>query len=217
MAAPRPNGNTRTGQSAEFSLVDCTKKTRHDFDTRQADAEQRERLAATPTDGGSDMTNLAERWGRAIQVSQFISLLRRLNPALLFEISTNYPDKYGIYTVTRLDSSIPGFTYPEKRFICGMISGSEFGGILSGYMPEFSIIVSDSIEVPDQTQTKTVKKFKREIRGWRTVLAVLIIQGLITETQVDSTFHVSAGKDSANWQRRIHNTGDYPATITSKV
>lgn len=204
MAAPRPEGNTRTDQHQTFQKIDTVTKTRLVQDADQASAEQKAQDAAEPLDGYRDMTNLAERWGRALQVNAFIDILKRLQPKLIFELSKNYPDKIGIYVPVANRDPISRRVHVDKRHVCGMISGLEFGGIGVGYMPEFSVIVNTPEFVPTPEGTVTEKKkFAREIRGWRTVLAALIMDGLLAEAQVERTFRISGGMDSANWQRKM--------------
>lgn len=204
MAAPRPKGNDRTEQRKTFDRIDTVTKTRVIQDADQASAEQKASDAAEPFDGYRDMTNLAERWGRALQVNAFIDILKRLNPKLTFELSKNYPDKFGIYVPSARVVRQSRRTFVEKKFICGMISGLEFGGIGVGYMPEFSVIVNTPDYVPTEEGTLAEKKkFKREIRGWRTVLAALIMDGYLEPAQVERVFKISAGQDSANWQRKM--------------
>ena len=94
---------------------------------------------------------------------------------------------------------------PGLRHVCGMESGINLGGeIDAGIMPEFSIIVSDDVVVPDGDSIKKVKRFTKEIRGWRTVLAALYLEGLVTEAQIEASFKISQGRDSSNWQQRVH-------------
>lgn len=174
---------------------------------QQKSAQQKMEEAGQPKDGDQDMTNMAARMGRAIVVADFIRILQRLNPNLIFELSKGDATKYGIYIDNwdvDLKTNLPVKTQP--RFITGMESGINLGGrINEGVMPEFSIMLTEDTIVPVDHQTiKKIPKFKREIRGWRTVLAALYSEGLLTEPQIEATFKINEGRDSANWQRKIN-------------
>lgn len=158
-----------------------------------------------PKDGGMDMTNLAERLGRPIKVRVLISTLKKLNPNLVFHISTGDPTKYGIYVEGLIPDASTGRLVKGLRFITGMESGINLGGkIDDGIMPEFSYMESGEGYIPHEGQIRKVPKFKREIRGWRTVLAALHLDGHLTEAQIEATFKISEGQSSANWQHRVN-------------
>lgn len=189
-----------------------------DFHRRtQLEAEQKEEETITRTDGDMDMHNPLERMGRPIQVSTFISILLRLNPQLVFQLSKGDRSKYGIYIqVHTLDLRTNLPVSAGLRHVCGMESGLNLGGSIgSGLMPEFSYLeleettrfrpadpTKGEVDGPDG-DTPKVNKLKKEIRGWRTVLAALLIEGLLTEAQIEKTFKISEGQGSKNWKKRI--------------
>lgn len=159
-------------------------------------------------DGDKDMTDLQQRMGRPIQVRVFIQTLKKLNPNLVFELSRGDSSKYGIYIESLIPDASTGRLVKGLRHITGMESGINLGGkIDDGVMPEFSYMESEQAlgYIPIEGKVRKVPKFKREIRGWRTVLAALYLERLLTETQIEQTFHISEGQDSANWQQRIRN------------
>jgi hypothetical protein len=167
------------------------------------EAETKKEEAATPTDAGRDQTNLAECMGRAVKVRDFKATLLKLNPDLVFQLSKGDPSKYGVYVKGLVWDKTLNRMVVGLRHICGMESGSNIGTIDDGVMPEFSVILADDEIVPDGDTIKKVKKFRAEIRGWRTVLAALYLERLITESQIEAHFKISQGRDSENWATRI--------------
>lgn len=183
----------------KFKVYEMDEYRRATVQKAKLEAEVREEQAASPKDGGQPMDNLAERMGRPIQVGTFITIIKRLNPHLIFELSLSDPSKYGIYRPVRTSDPAIGV---DKIFVTGMESGLNLGGrINEGVMPEFSFMENYDVVVPDPAHPIR-KKFLREIRGWRTVLAALYTDGLITESQIETNFKISEGRDSANWQKR---------------
>lgn len=145
---------------------------------------EREQTCAAPVDGETDTTNLKAQLGRPLESKEVERRLGKCNSRLLFERSISDDSKVGVYVVEG----------DAKRFVCGM----EFG-----YMPEFSVRHIEKQRIPDPTiegHWREVPKFTRETRGWRTVLARLLRERLITESQVESQFEISAGRSSYHWQ-----------------
>lgn len=114
-----------------------------------------------------------------------------MNPDFLFEIATGDKSKMGVYVVENRPEGV------TKRFICGMEAG---------YMPEFSVQHTEEKRIPDPYNDGnwlTVKSFVRETRGWRTVLARLLREKLITMPQIDAFFNPAYGRDSERWQQVV--------------
>lgn len=199
-------GSVRMKDRKKFHIFDMTARNRALLDANSKEAMKKQEEAATPKDGETDMTKPEVRMGRAIRVGDFKRLLTSLNPSLIFQLSNGDPSKYGIYVPVGKSRRVADKTLVQDIvFVVGMESGLNLGGrIDEGVMPEFSIIVTEDIVVPDGDAIKKVPKFKREIRGWRTVLAVLHQDGHLTEPQIEATFHISEGKSSANWQRKVN-------------
>lgn len=185
----------------KFKVYECDDRNRALTSRLSSEAEVKREEAASPLDGEQDMTSLVERMGRVLVVNDFIGLLRAMNPVLVFELSTGDPTKFGIYVPDPVNGSP---FHNMLRFVTGMESGQRYGGIGIGVMPEFSVIENEDIIVPDGDTIKKSKKFLREIRGWRTVLASLIMERLVSEAQVETTFNISGGQESANWKKRIN-------------
>jgi hypothetical protein len=149
--------------------------------------------ATTAKDGEIDVTNTLAQLGRPLTTQQFIQRVRRLNGNLIFEKSKSDETKMGVYIMAPMRDNSTQSLRRQKQFICGMENG---------YMPERSVRHWEPDKIPDPDLRggwKIVKKFTRETRGWRTVLARLVRQRLVTKTQVDK--HFPPIGYSFNWQQ----------------
>jgi hypothetical protein len=72
---------------------------------------------------------------------------------------------------------------------------SYMGYIPMGPLPEYSIYVFNSRDVP----------VKEQIRGWRTPLMRFILKGLITEEDCNKAFGEAQGPASIVWRRDLYN------------
>lgn len=120
--------------------------------------------------------------GLPLSVAEMQRRLKLCNSAFHFEVSNHDPSKMGIYIIESTG----------KRFVCGM---------QNSVMPERSIRVAKEKKVPDadHPEWKTIRRIDHEIRGWRTVLVMLLHSRLITQAQIDRHWPVSSGA-SRNWQ-----------------
>jgi len=170
------------------------------------EAIKKEDEAANPMDGERSMGDKSKQMGRAMRVDAFIAKLKSLNPKLIFELSKGDPTKYGIYIpVGQARKLVDTALAQDIVFICGMESGINLGGrINEGMIPEFSIMVTKDVIVPDGDSIKKKKKFESEIRGWRRVLAALISDGYLTEPQVVKAFDIAT--PSQRWQQKVNPT-----------
>ena len=164
--------------------------------TRQLQAEQYaaqlEADAATVApDGQFDTTNFQAQLGRPLTSSELIRLLQRCNPNLAFERSHSDPTKMGVYVhvYERDPDNLCSSPRWQKRFVCG----AEWG-----WMPEFSVRHTEEAEIPSPDGPQKQVAFKRETRGWRTVLARLIRARIINPASVDREFF-PPNRGSANW------------------
>lgn len=135
-------------------------------------------------DGIIDTSDSGAQMGRPLPASTIQRWLTYCNPSLVFEVSKSDRSKTGIYHIEG----------GEKRFVCGMESGVS---------PEFSIRHMKDKQIPDPNnplEWLTIKTFYRETRGWRTILARLLREGLITEPALEKYFQVSRGRSSEKWQ-----------------
>jgi hypothetical protein len=166
---------------AKRQAIDVRQKSRAFSD--QAISEKVKQMEATvQEDDGVSVTNSLAQTGRAMTSSEVILRLKKMNRSLWFEPSILSPSVMGIYVILG----------DEKKFICGMERG---------WMPEFSIRHTKDEEVPDGSGGwRKVATFQRETRGWRTVLARLLRDRLISMPQIDKFFNPLGGRSSQNWQ-----------------
>ena len=143
-------------------------------------------------DGARPTTTLEAQLGRPLTRIQFEQRLKLCNPNLFTEVSTAFPDKAGVYTVTSLPDEL-GILRKQKKFVTG---------IMSGFMPEFSVRHVDYEEVPNPANPdEKIKreKFVGETRGWRTALATLIRSKHLDKESVTKHFETNKGQESKNW------------------
>jgi hypothetical protein len=151
----------------------------------QAAKEQAERDAQTvDPDGDAAVTDVLAQVGRPLASADVQRRLLKLNPNLIFEKSRACPEKTGIYIAAPSDN----WHREGRRFICGMESA---------YMPEFSV---RHARQEDGLNGSLHLVMDGETRGWRTVLARLIRERLITLEQAEREFAVGRGRCSRNWQ-----------------
>lgn len=138
-------------------------------------AKQKKDAATIAPDAGRDVTDITQA-GRWLSPLKMKKALSTLNAKLRFEVSVADPTKTGIYLLDRISNL--GTYHHGLKFICGMESG---------YSPEFSI------------RTEKNGVMSGEVRGWRTVLAMLIKQRLIQKYEAENLFKVNFGRESENW------------------
>jgi hypothetical protein len=145
--------------------------------------------ATTAPDGSIDTTCTAQQIGIPMSAGELQRRLKLCNSNLVFEVSNHDLTKTGIYIIENRDGKT------ERRFICGM---------MTGISPERSIRVPKKREIPHPDgqagHYTTVNVINEEIRGWRTVLVMLLHSRVITQPQIDRYFPVSNGI-SKNWQQ----------------
>jgi hypothetical protein len=141
----------------------------------------------TSSDASFDVTSQEQQMGRPLSRAELEKRLLLCNKNFVFETSLMDPSKAGVYLLTPTG----------KQFLCGY---------MNGISPEFSVIVPEEKEIPDPDGTpdwQKVKGMRTEVRGWRTVLAMLIKNRAITVAQVEKHFETHLGRQSQNWQRKI--------------
>jgi hypothetical protein len=107
-----------------------------------------------------EMTDCQRRIGRRMHHSELARRVKRLNPAIFYEQSINFKDSLGFYHVDPMSG--------KKTYLSSFDKGE---------MPEFSFILCDYQEIPEQ-----------EVRGWRTVLVRLLTLRALTWRQVKEEF-----------------------------
>jgi len=163
---------------------------------------RREEHPFTPDGNGMDVTNAEQRMGRPMSAWSIQQKLQKIRPFLVFERSNADPSKTGIY----LQSPVyDPFLYKGRlQFVCGMESGLKQGH--NRFIPEFSIIEPRYVDVPDpgaEGGTRKQRTMKCEIRGWRSVLAVLLKYGILSAHDIEKHFQISLGRDSQKWQEML--------------
>lgn len=125
-----------------------------------ADKTDRELLQKYRWHDQAEMTDCERRIGRRMHHTDLALRVTRLNPAIFYEQSINFPDSLGFYHVDPLSG--------VKTYL------SSFD---KGWMPEFSFILCDYQDIPEQ-----------EVRGWRTVLVRLLSKHALAWRQVQEEF-----------------------------
>lgn len=168
-------------------------RTRHLSDLEVKEQAIRDSYTVAP-DGNFDTTDNESQLGRPMTSDDVKRRLGKLNKNLHYEVSSADTSKLGIYVIENRPDSL-GVMQKGKRFVVGM---------QNGWMPEFSIRHYVNENVPNASgEWEVQKKFTKETRGWRTVLARLIKEKLITRAKADAYFAVNAGRSSRNWQAQI--------------
>lgn len=143
--------------------------------------------ATVAPDGELNVMDAAQQLGIPLIGNEIRRRLLLCNPNLHFEVSIHDATKTGIYVIDNKEGK------PEKRFICGM---------MTGVSPERTVRTAKETRIPHPDNTGewlTVKTQESEIRGWRAVLGILLRSRVIRQDQIDALFPTSDGK-SKNWQ-----------------
>ena len=117
--------------------------------------------------------------GRAMQPSEFIRLLQKMNPKIIVE-KGGYPNCVAV--------RYPTWNEDEKELQRKYISGFPVNEV----MQEFSHITVDDKGLPH-----------REVRGWRTVLIALIKAGILSFQDVKAVFGDATGQRSVLWDQQM--------------
>lgn len=141
-------------------------------------------------DGDYLTTDATAQLGRPLTRRVLIERLCKLNPNLVFEQSRANPAIGAVYfhdgvsNMEDLDHACRG-----RRHIVGM----EWTGL----SPEFTTrkIEYDQFGKP---------QMKGQVRGWRTVLARLIKERLISIPDCERVFSIARGRESQRWFEEIH-------------
>ena len=150
----------------------------------------KQRAAVEGKDGDFLTTDSTAQLGRPLTRKVVIDRLSKLNPNLVFEQSRANPAigavyfRDGVSNMDDLDHNCRG-----RRHIVGM----EWTGI----SPEFT---TKKIECDQWGKPQ----MKGQIRGWRTVLARLIKERLVSVPDVERVFSIARGRDSQRWFEEIH-------------
>ena len=150
----------------------------------------KQRAAVEGMDGDFLTTDASAQLGRPLERKTIIKRLSKMNPNLIFEQSRNFPHIGAVYLIdptanlTDIDEKCRG-----RRHIVGM----EWTGL----SPEFT---TRKIEYNQFGKPQ----MKGQVRGWRTILARLIKERLITVSDAERVFSISRGRESRRWFEEIH-------------
>lgn len=195
---------------------DRFRRSRLESQKTQSAHESRETATVAAAGDGMDVTNPAERMGRAMSAWAIQEKLQKIRPFLVFERSNADSTKTGIYI--RSPHYSPDLYKGHLMFVCGMESGERPDG---RYMvPEFSIKVPEYKSIPDPHAPgghRQIPTMKCEIRGWRSVLAVLLKSGIVSAYDIEHHFQVSLGRDSEHWQQLLDAKIEINTQVTEEI
>lgn len=186
MSSPQAIDSTKMQAQLERFFADArTEKHRKAADGAIA----KQHAAVSGMDGDYLTTDATAQLGRPLTRMTLIARLRLLNPNLIFEQSRANPAigavyfRDGVSNMEDLDHACRG-----RRHIVGM----EWIGL----SPEFTTrkIENDEFGKP---------QMKGQVRGWRTVLARLIKERLISIPDCERVFSIARGRESQRWFEEI--------------
>jgi hypothetical protein len=131
--------------------------------------------------GQDELEDTAKGLGRPLVWHQFLLLLRKINPNLIFR-EGGCPNAVHI--------SIADPKHPEAK-----PDGTRYvGGCMKEVLPEFGWVTVDEMGLPID-----------EKRGWRTVLLRLIHSKVVSKKKVDEVFGLALGQRSDRWYAQTRN------------
>jgi hypothetical protein len=163
-------------------------------DRLRADLQQRESFVAP--DGDIDIRKAFAQRGRALPSSEIMRRLRKINPALVYEVAVHFPEIGAIYAIENRPDPITNLA-PWKRHICGMPHGE----VWEFHRP---LVVEEEIPDADGLGTRTTVQLESQIPGWRMILLRLVQEKLITLADCETHFQVSQGRSSERWHGAIN-------------
>lgn len=186
MSSPQAIDGTKMQAQLERFFRDSTREKHH---KAAEGALAKQHAAVAGMDGDYLTTDATAQLGRPLTRRVLIERLSKLNPNLVFEQSRANPAigavyfRDGVSNMEDLDHNCRG-----RRHIVGM----EWG-----ISPEFTTrkIENDQFGKP---------QMKGQVRGWRTVLARLIKERLISIPDCERVFSIARGRESQRWFEEIH-------------
>lgn len=165
------------------------------LNTLAAEMDQKRELAISPDDD-RPTTDMQAQVGRMMHGEEVRHRLLKLNQFLKFFPGNADPTRVGIYIIdSSANGDDPDPKYRGLRYVCGMEKD---------FCPEFSVRVTreEKFWNEDKGAEDTRQVFAGEIRGWRTVLARLIRQRLITYPAAVTEFGTTT--ISKNWSMLVN-------------
>lgn len=140
-------------------------------------------------DGQEDLEDPSRVLGPRIQFSEFVSRLKRIIPSLT--VRDGLPGHVALYapcTPKELDEQVRAWQHDKDIFFR---ANKYVGGFPKQPIHEFS-----GLECEEYTRLAN-----REIRGWRTVLIMLLEKGLVSYKKIVAEFG-DVGTDRRGWRWR---------------
>ena len=148
-------------------------------------------------DGSADVTNPEVQAGRRMTRQEFVRRLQKLNRNLKYHQSKNFPKQGGVYMVGYRRDNLVGTLEYGEWFVCG---------IPHEVINEFSVRLTKPVVIPSAIDPvwEMMNQVDGMERGWRAVLLKLLMDGLLTPTQIDQEFQISKGRSSQLWQKAVN-------------
>ncbi len=180
----------------QVKAVDEILENRHKSREHQKQDRLRNDRLLTP-DGGVDVTNREAQMGRRIPRPDFVRRLQKLNENIRYQRSIHEPKNGGLYWVGTRKDNLLGTTEYGEWFLCG---------IPHDVVGEFDVRLTKRTIVPAVLDPvwETMNQVDGLERGWRSVLLKLLLEGLLTPTQIDKEFEITKGRSSQNWQTAVN-------------
>ncbi len=162
-----------------------------------AKQERRQNDKLLTPDGGVDVTNREAQLGRKMSRPDFVRRLQTLNENIRYQRSKLYPKQGGLYWVGSRRDNLLGTTEYGQWFLCG---------IPHEVIGEFDLRLTKPTIVPAVLDPvwETMNQVDGLERGWRSVLLKLLLEGLLTPSQIDKEFEITKGRSSQNWQTAVN-------------
>ncbi len=146
-------------------------------------------------DNGVSVTNQEAQLGKVLSTGDFVERVRRCNDTLVYQQSKNFPDRGGFY------QWIPDPTEPSKQIL------KMVGAVTHGWIPEFTVRLVKKEQVPDVVSAGNLVTTVTPtglVKGWRTCLAALYRQRLVTRSAIEQHFpHLN--RDSMYWSHVMNH------------
>lgn len=169
------------------------------YDARLSAWASQELETSSLLDSPDDPTHIERQLGVSLWPGELEAMLQTLDAGLRIQRNPRNPSKAVVVWVHRTDDGVKA----EELFPCEW-----------GLMPEYSIMARRTVEVPflghaaepDTPLLAEAEAVGEELtRGWRSVLARLVLKRILTPTQVENTFGSSPRKA---WATLLGRRGD---------
>lgn len=157
--------------------------------------ELKSHMVVVASDAGHDVTNLQEQLGNPLHITEVMRRLKLCCPNLHFERANVDQSLWGAYLIVSDDLGI------RKQHLWTL--GTD------GVMPEFTVIHTKTVRVPDPDFVGKVmtdpnqgwlnqETYRDQTNGWRTALTRLLKAKIITDGDVAKHFPLPS-RESRKW------------------